>query len=77
MPTSLRTYPQPGTMAERILGYIRVNPGASPSGIHRKLVLNPSPARDCIRKLLDKGLIEDRQEGSVHHYYARETTPKL
>lgn len=63
-------YPIPGTMADLILDHIRKNPGVSTSGIHRKLRLNPSPARTCIEKLLDYKLIEDKGDEGGHAYFA-------
>lgn len=69
-------YPQPGTMADRILEFIRDNPRVSTNRILTKLDLNPSPARKCIKALIERGLVTDRPDGKGnHHYTAR--SPKL
>jgi predicted transcriptional regulator len=65
----MRTYPIPGTMASDILAFIIKNPGCSVSGIHRKLGLNPRPARTCIAALAKHGMIEDRPTQEGHSYY--------
>lgn len=67
-----RTYPQPGTHAERILDFVQANPGATVNRIYRALELNPSPTRDYLKTLVKKGLIEDRPDGEVHHYHAKD-----
>jgi len=64
-----RYQPLPGTMARRILDHIQANPGVSTSGIIRKLDLNPTPARACIRTLLRHGLVEDSPNDDGHHAY--------
>lgn len=68
----ISTYPKPGTNAERILFYIMSNPGATINRIWRDLKLNPGPVRDYLKTLVEKGLIEDRPEGEVHHYHVKE-----
>jgi predicted transcriptional regulator len=57
-------------MADVILTHIKQNPGVSVSGIHRKLRLNPSPARTCIQKLVERGLIQDKGDEGGHAYFA-------
>lgn len=64
-------YPIPGTNTERILHFIRDNPGVSVSGILKETRLNPSPLRTYLSNLLDKDLIEDRQNSAGHHYYIK------
>ena len=65
----LKTYPIPGTNAERILTVISLNPGISVTGIVNKLRMNPSPTRACLKALLEHGLITDEQDANQHHHY--------
>lgn len=74
MPTKTKTYPRPGTNAERILHYIRINPGASVTKIWNALRMNPSPTRTCITALLEHGLIEDQPDASGHHHFVVKDT---
>lgn len=64
------TYPRAGTLAERLLEHIEANPGISVNGLLRDLQTNPSPTRQYLKVLLDRELIEDRQDSTGHHYYA-------
>lgn len=66
---SVLKYPQPGTMADRILGFIRENPGCSTNRIWNSLGINPSPARQCLKNLLEREMIEDAPNGEGHHRY--------
>ncbi len=66
-----RIYPQPGTMADRILSFIRENPGASINKIHTQLGINPSPTRTCLATLTRRGLIEDKPDDAGHHYHPK------
>jgi predicted transcriptional regulator len=71
-----KTYPRPGTNAEHILDAIKDNPGVSATGIINRLGLNPSPARACIKALLEHGLITDEVDDNGHHHYTAKP-PKL
>jgi predicted transcriptional regulator len=50
-------YPIAGTMAERVLDFVKANPGISSNAIIKEMDLNPSPARDCLRNLLVRKVI--------------------
>lgn len=65
----LKTYPVPGTMAENVLAHIRANPQVSVNGIVKALSLNPSPARACLKALMDRKLITDDPTEDGHHRY--------
>lgn len=65
----LKTYPRPGTMAENVLAHIRQNPGVSVNGLVKALGLNPSPARSCLKALMDRKLIADDPTEDGHHRY--------
>jgi DNA-binding IclR family transcriptional regulator len=56
-----------------VLFFIVSNPGVTVNRIYRSLGLNPSPTRDYLKTLVDKGLIEDRpDESGAHHYFVKE-----
>ncbi len=71
----LKTYPMPGSNAERILNYIQANPGASTNKGITGLEMNPSVVRKCLTNLMTKGLLEDRpSQDGIHHYSAKAPT---
>lgn len=70
-----KTYPIPGTNADKILKLIAEQPGISVTSIINQLELNPSPGRECIKALLEYEAIEDRPEpNGYHHYYVKEVS---
>ncbi len=69
MPT--KTYPIAGTNADRILQTITEKPGISVTGLVNALGMNPSPTRQCIKALLEHGMIEDRPDPQAHHYFRK------
>ncbi len=65
-----KTYPMPGTHAERILNLIVANPGITANGIITALSMNASPARKCLTALQSRGLIVDQPDGEGNHHYS-------
>ncbi len=56
-------------MADRILDYIVENPKCTTNGILKALDLNPSPARKCLRTLLEHGIVKDEIDKDKHHHW--------
>lgn len=62
-------YPRVNTMAERILDFIVDNPDVTTNTILKQLDLNPSPARKCLRTLLEHKIVTDTIDAAGHHHW--------
>lgn len=69
MTTPALVYPQTGTKAEKVLHFIRDNPGTSRNAIINRLELNPAMVRKAVQALLDHGAIMDQPNERGHHRY--------
>jgi DNA-binding IclR family transcriptional regulator len=67
-------YPQAGTRAQEVLGYIARNPGTTTNGIITGLEFNPSVVRKCLTALIGRGIVVDEPDTNGHHHYRTKRT---
>lgn len=60
-------YPRPGSHADTILSFIKLNEGTTTNRIITKLGLNPSVVRKALATLVQKERILDEMDGEGNH----------